>query len=268
MEKTMKKALLLALLVLLAAVSMLVVAERAAAPENHSKTIASLDEKTNTVLRLSASATLASVGISAIPDDTATPIAEKLTDFTEYFLLILCVLYAEKYLLTVIGTGVFKVLIPLACALFGVSLFCAPQKLRGLGTKLAVLGLALYLVIPASIRVSDLIYDAYRYSIDNTITEAQTLSGETDQLAEAQGDKTLIEGILSRLSETASTLKSKAANTLTRFVETLAVLIVTTCLIPLLVLAFFLWVVKQLLGIDLAPVLTRAGLSAHQKARK
>jgi hypothetical protein len=39
----------------------------------------------------------------------------------------------EKYLLTVIGTGVFKVLIPLACALFGVSLFCAPQKLRAWG---------------------------------------------------------------------------------------------------------------------------------------
>ena len=133
MENTLRRVLAAALLVLLAVTSFLFVAERAAAPETHAGTVASIDEKVDTVMKLTATATLASVGISAIPDDTATPIAEKLTDFTEYFLLILCVLYVEKYLLRVIGIGAFKVLIPLACALFGVSLFWRSARLRALG---------------------------------------------------------------------------------------------------------------------------------------
>ena len=266
MENTLKRILAAALLVLLAVTSFLFIAERAAAPETHAKTVASIDEKVETVMKLTATATLASVGISAIPDDTATPIAEKLTDFTEYFLLILCVLYAEKYLLSVVGLGAFKVLIPLACMLLVVSLFWAPRRLRSLAAKLAALGLALYLVIPMSITVSDLIYGAYRDHIDNTVASAQELTEETNQLSGAQGDQNLIQSILARLSETAASLKNKAANTLSRFVETLAVLIVTSCIIPLLVLAFFLWLIKQLLGVDFTPMLPRSPLGQRRRA--
>ena len=255
MENTLIRILAAALLALLAAVSVLVVAEKAAAPETHAKTVASIDEKVETVMKLTATATLASAGISAIPGDTATPIAEKLADFTEYFLLVLTVLYAEKYLLAMTGAGAFKVLIPLSCAIFGVSLFWGGKRLRTLGAKLALLALALYLVIPASISVSDLIYDSYQDTIDTTVTAAQELTDETSQLSGADGDQGLISGILARLSETASTLTRKAADTLSRFVETLAVLIVTSSLIPLLVLLFFLWVIRQLLGVDLTPML-------------
>ena len=40
-------------------------------------------------------------------------------------------------------------------------------------------------------------------------------------------------------------------NVLTRFVEATAVMIVTTCLIPVLVILFFVWVVKTLFGIPI-----------------
>ena len=92
MDQTMKKVLIAVLLVLIAVVSMLLVADWAMDPAAHSEIIASIDDKTATVLRLTATSTLASAGISAIPGDAATPIAEKLADFSEYFLLILCVL--------------------------------------------------------------------------------------------------------------------------------------------------------------------------------
>ena len=94
MEKTLTKTLAVVVLILLALVSGLFIADRAADPASHQEVMASIDQKTNTVLKLTAASTAASVGISAIPDDMATPIAEKLADFTEYFLLILCVLYA------------------------------------------------------------------------------------------------------------------------------------------------------------------------------
>ncbi len=123
MEQNLKKALIAALLVLLAVVSFLFIADKASSVETHAGTLSALEDRTETVLKLSAASALASAGISAISGDTATPIAEKLSDFTEYFLLILCVLYTEKYLVTILGTAAFKILIPLGLVLFGASLF-------------------------------------------------------------------------------------------------------------------------------------------------
>lgn len=257
MEKTLQKLLISALLLLLAVVSFLFLAERAGSPAAHEATLSVIDEKTEDVLKLTASASLASFGVSAIPGDTATPIAGKLADFSEYFLLILCVLYSEKYLLTIIGAGVFKVLIPCACLLGIVSLWRAPQLLRRLAVRLTAVGLALYLLIPVSFRVSDLVYEAYRTLIDGTIRAAETLSDETAPLADAAEDKGVVQAILERLRETTASLTDKAVDTVNRFVETLAVMIVTSCVIPLLVLLFFLWVIRQLTGVDLSAMLPR-----------
>ena len=252
MENTLKKVLIAALLLMAGVVSFFFLADIASTPETHTGTIASIDEKTDTVLKLTATSTLASAAVSAIPGDTATPIANKLADFTEYFLLILCVLYSEKYLLTIIGAGAFKILIPLACLLMIAGMFWNPRVLKRLAVKFAIIGLAFYLVIPMSIRVSDMIYNAYRESIDTTISSAEALSDQTAALADAAEDKNVINSILSRISETADSLTDKAANILNRFVETLAVMIVTSCIIPILVLIFFLWLIKLLTGIDLS----------------
>ena len=189
--------------------------------------------------------------MSAIPGDTATPIAGKLADFSEYFLLILCVLYSEKYLIGIIGAGTFKILIPIACALGIVSLFWNPRLMRRLAVKLAAVGLAIYLIIPISFKVSDLIYGAYRSSIDSTISAAEQLTDETAPLADAD-DRSMVDRILDRISETTASLTDKAVDAVNRFVETLAVMIVTSCVIPLLVLLFFFWVIKQLTGVDLS----------------
>jgi hypothetical protein len=254
-EATLKKLLFSALLLLLAVFSFLFLADRAAAPATHAATVGVIDEKTEDVLKLTASASLASFGVSAIPGDTATPLAAKLADFAEYFLLILCVLYSEKYLLGIIGAGFFKVLIPCACGLVILSLWRGEPRLRRLALKLGAVGLALYLLIPVSFKVSDMIYGAYRDTIDTTISAAETLSDETAPLADAAGDKGLVASILDRISETATSLTDKAVDAVNRFVETLAVMIVTSCVIPLLVLLFFLWVIKQLTGVDLGAAL-------------
>ena len=83
MEAKLKKAIIVAALLLVAVISFLPIANAAASPANHTKTIASIDDKILTVLKLTAASTLASAGVSAIPGDTATPIAEKLADFSE-----------------------------------------------------------------------------------------------------------------------------------------------------------------------------------------
>ena len=252
MENNLTRVLIALALVLVALVSILFIAPWASSAETHTAGIESINGKVETVLKLTATSTLASAGISAIPGDTATPIAEKLADFTEYFLLILCVLYSEKYLLTIIGAGVFRYLVPAVCAVAIASLFCRKEKLRALALKLAVFSLAFYFIIPASIRVSDVIYDSYEASIAATISQAEELTDETADLAGTK-DEGIIESILRSLSETRESLTNKAAGTLNRFVETLAVMIVTSCVIPILVLLFFLWAIKQITGIEISP---------------
>ncbi len=258
-EDKVKKLLLCALLALLAVLSILFIADKAADAATHAETLGSIDGKAETVLKLSAASALASAGITAIPGDTATPIAEKLADFTEYFMLILCVLYTEKYLVTIIGAAAFRFLIPIACLLAGISLYWNPKLLRSLSIKIAAVALALYIVIPLSLQISDMIYAAYESSVQNTVAQAEELTEKTSSLAEAEEDKGLVASVLERIRETAGTLTDKAADTLNRFVETLAVMIVTSCVIPLLVLLFFLWVIKQLTGVDLAGRFRRRG---------
>lgn len=265
LDMDLRKVLVCVLLILAAVISFFPVAKLASSVDAHDRTIASIDDKVETVLKLTATSTLASAGVSAIPGDTATPIAEKLADFTEYFLFILCVLYAEKYLLTIIGAATFKVLIPVACILLAAAVYYHPEMLKKLAIKFILAGLALFIMIPLSVRVSDMVYATYREPINETISAAETLTEQTAELSEADQDEGLIQSILAKLSETATTLSDKAAKVLNNFVESLAVMIVTACIIPILVLLFFIWLIKALTGIEInIPESIRPGRRRHK----
>lgn len=250
MELKMKKKLIAALaLVLIAVLCFTFVADKAASPKTYDKTIASIDAKVDMVLKLTATSALASAGISAIPGDTATPIADKLAEFTEYFLVVLCVLYSERFLLTIVGAAAFRVLIPIACLLLIAALFAKGDLAKRVGTKFLLCALILYLAVPMSIKVSDMIYSGCEETINATITQAESLTDETDEFAQAGEDASLIASVWEKISETADSLGTKAANILNRFVDTLAVFIVTSCIIPVLTLVFFLWIIKVFTGI-------------------
>lgn len=270
MKMDLKKVLIAVMLLFAAVLSFFPVADKMTTPETYGKITASIDEKTETVLKLTAASTLASAGISAIPGDTATPIAEKLADFTEYFLLILSVLYAEKYLLTVIGAAAFRVLLPLSCGLAMVGQFWKTKVLGRLAVKFAIFALILTVMVPMSIGVSDMIYDSYRNSLDQTITEAEDFSEDTAPLSEAGENKGLLASALERLSESVSGLSDRAAKLLNRFVQSLAILIVTSCVMPVLSLIFFLWIIKTLTGWELPASLPhrKRGVTAAAEEKK
>ena len=263
MNNTAAKVAICIALIAIALVSFFPIAQRYTSPDRYTDYVVSIDDKTETVLKLMAVSTVTSAGITAIPGDTATPIAEKLADFSEYFLLILCMLYAEKYLLTIIPYGVFKGLVPLVCALFCVGLFWNGQTLRRQGFKLLLIAVALLLVIPLSVRTSDMIYSTYQDSIDSTIASAEALTEETEELAAAE-DTNMLDRILNRINETTEGMVDKASTVPNRFVETLA-MIVTSCLIPILVLLCFLWIVKQLTGVDFQNFTPGGGGKGHDR---
>lgn len=267
MDKKYRKILLVALPLALALLSFFVVARYASSPEFHQKTIQSLDDKKTTVMELTAASTAASAAISLIPGDGGTPIAEKLADLSSYFLVVICAIYLEKYLVTITGYAAFSILIPLACVLFSAYFLWKRDGFRILAEKLLLFGIAVYLVIPASVKVADMIDATYQSSIESTIDSAKqatdeieadteentngTVSSDGSKSTESTSKKGLLSGIVSKVEETVTGATKNIETVLNRFIEALAVMLVTSCLIPILVLVFFVWLVKMLLGVDL-----------------
>ena len=259
--------------ILIAALSFFFLAGILSSPETYSGIIRSIDDKVETVLKLTASSTAASAGITAIPGDAGTPIAEKLADFSEYGILILCVLYAEKYLLSILGSGVFKFIIPIACILYPLGFFRDLEGILGffrdlegikpILKKIAIVSLALYFVIPLSVHISDRIYETYQASIDNTISAAEDLAEDANLAGSSEEEQNAIQRIWGYLSESASSFADRGAEILNRFIESLAVMIVTSCVIPILVLLFSLWIINQVFGFSIPAPSRRPRLRPH-----
>lgn len=235
---------------LLAAVSIFLLTGYAASPELHAGTIASLDEKKTTVMELTAASTAAAAVVSALPDDTGTPIAEQLADLSGYFLIVLSAIYLEKYLTTLSGYAAFTVLIPLACLIFSANVFFRDNGLRNLWKKLLIVALAVLLIIPASTKVSDIIEDTYGESINATIDTAMQTS-ETLKAGEEEAEESGLRSIITTVKDGVNDAIAQAKTLLNRFIEALAVMIVTSCIIPILVLLFMIWLVKFLAGVNI-----------------
>lgn len=249
MNQNSKKILSIVLPVIIAVFSIFVLAKPASSPTTYAKTIASLDEKKTTVMELTAASTAVSAAITLIPGDTATPIAEKLADLSTYFLVVLCAIYLEKYMLTLAGFAVCKVMVPAVCILFIVNVFRKSEACKRLMKKIGVLSLALIFLVPVSVKVSDFIQNTYEESINETISSAKEMSNELED----EEDKSLWD----RITDGATSAVKKVEQSLNQFVEALAVLIVTSCIIPILILVFFVWLMKMLLGMDTSPKMVK-----------
>ena len=274
MENEKQKKILFALIpIVIALLSFFVIARFTSSTEFNAKTIQSLDDKKTTVMELAAASTAASAAITLIPGDVGTPIANKLADLSSYFLIVLCAIYLEKYLVTITGYAAFKILVPIACVFFSGYLLWMKEILRVVAQKFLLFGLAVYLVIPASVKVADMIETTYASSIESTIEtakqttdEIESETGESGQVDDkssnekSQSDSDsdskenaggFFSGLFNKVQEGVSTATANVENVLNNFIEALAILLVTSCLIPILVLIFFVWLVKMLLGLNI-----------------
>ena len=249
-EVLQKKTLFVVIPLLIALLSVFVLSGPASSPDLHGSTLAALEEKQTTVLELSAASAAASAAITLIPGDVATPIADKLADLSSHFLLVLCAVFLEKYLLTITGTVTFSFLIPVSCLLY---VLYDWKSLRLLAARLTAFGLLIFLVIPASVYVSDLIEDSYQASIEATIETARDAAAELESESETagEGEKGFFSGLISTVTDGVSGITDKVGEMVNRFMEALAVMLVTCCAIPVLVLLSFLWFAKILLSVEL-----------------
>ena len=283
MENEKQKKILFALIpIVIALLSFFVIARFTSSTEFNAKTIQSLDDKKTTVMELAAASTAASAAITLIPGDVGTPIANKLADLSSYFLIVLCAIYLEKYLVTITGYAAFKIFIPVACVLFAVNMAAQNRSVDKLARRLLIFGICIFLVVPTSVKVSDLIETTYQSQIDATLEDAkstremlenssdsgqeqneQTQESEMEQTSGVTGLWDKAKDALSSAKDSVTTavgnvtisseeLVQKVQDSLNHFVEAVAVMLITSCVIPILVLLVFFWLIKVLLDVDIS----------------
>ena len=208
--------------------------------------IAYLDNKKLTVTGLVATVSAASTAIAAVPGDATTPIATQLASTTSWLLMVTVVIIAEKYLLTILIHLSLTWLFPIALGIFIACVWIDSAFWRKLAIKLCIFAAAIALVVPASVGASRLIESTYQDSIKESMNAISENSDSTDKTEEKKDFWSTITSTVETLStEALETLKTQVSN----FIDAVAVLVVTSCIIPILVLIAFSWIIKLLFGI-------------------
>lgn len=274
-------------LVVLALLSGFVARPHFADTKTWDSTIEVIDQKKGNVLALTTSCVGLSAGITALPGDTGTPVAEQLAQLSGNLGIVLAVLYLEKYLLTILWSVGLGILIPFALVLFAISLgihgrWSTSTVIRRVATRVLVVAIIGMVLVPASVWVSQKVDETYQVSIEQAEQKATEASKTSSTKSEKKSETTENKNVLEQLTDGASSLITSVTSgakqmtdeivqQVTDLIEGVIVMIVTSCVIPLLVLAAFLWLGHVLLGIDIsgpANYLTGRFLSAPSKHAK
>lgn len=275
-------------LVVLALLSGFVARPHFADTKTWDSTIEVIDQKKGNVLALTTSCVALSAGITALPGDTGTPVAEQLAQLSGNLGIVLAVLYLEKYLLTILWSVGLGILIPFALVLFAISLgihgrWSTSTVIRRVATRVLVVAIIGMVLVPASVWVSQKVDETYRVSIEQAQQKAADAadsdsSKTSKKKTESAESKSVLEqladgasGLVTSVTSGAKQMTDEIVQQVTDLIEGVIVMIVTSCVIPLLVLAAFLWLGHTLLGIDIsgpANYLTGRFLSAPSKHAK
>ncbi len=220
------------------------------------ESLESVDKSNLTVMGFTGATTSASVAISALPEDFGTPLANVLAGMDKYFIFILAVLFIERVILTT-GIGLaFKIIIPIAGFIYILACVTNKRRLINLVYKFAVLGLAIAMVVPASTHMTEAVGAEYLTYVDQTIEETNIGAGKINEVMEE--NDTTEETIFDKLSNAFKTaiqsvndLVDYFRNVIKKCMNAIAILLVTTFIVPLLTALFFRWLLSELFSIVL-----------------
>ena len=257
-SKWTKKIMGIVLLLLVALLSFNKISVVTSSPETYASMIESLDEKRNTVTGLIATSTATSAAITVLPDDVGTPIAEKIADLSTYFLIVLGAIFLEKILLTVGGYVTFKCIVPILCFVAISAILIRKKTWRtfcyNLIVRMLLFGFVLCIVTPASIQISTVVENLHAISINESVEKVQESAesmDESDSDNESQKKEGFVSGLVSKVTDLAEGITSGVTQTLdavqnylNNLIETFAIFMVTTCIIPIVVLIILILAVK------------------------
>ena len=250
-QEITKKLIAVALLVVFLVLSATVFDSAASDPARYEKTLASLEEKEVTVLEMTGASAAISTAIAAVPGDATTPVAEELADLASCFVLILTVIVVEKFLVAMIGHVAFAYLIPAACALAAVGVVFEASVLKRWAVKLGIFGLVMCLVIPFSMSAADLIEETVGADAgyEQTIEQAQQISEEINENTDEEGN--FITKAWDKITGGISGLADRGEEMFVNILESIALMLATSCVIPIAVLLIAFWALKMLFGVQI-----------------
>lgn len=213
----------------------------------------SVEKKTETVLVLVKSSSSASTIITMIPNDVGMPIAEQLAQLSKYYIFVLSTLYLEKSLLPVLAwvspcLGILAVLL----LIFGKS--PANRKWsRRIACSFLALSIVLPAMIPAGIFISDQVEALYSNPIAATVEEVTGIEKELEALGAEEGsekEKTGVWNAVTRAFKKVvndfSDMKEWAKAVLNNYIKSLAIILVTHCVIPIVTVLFLFILSKRI----------------------
>ena len=170
-------------------------------------------------------------------------------------------IFIEKYLLTISGYIAFNFLIPIACIFAILYVLLKNQKAGAIAGKLCAFSMVLLLVVPMSVQLSELIDQTYQISLEQNIEDTEELIEDSTEFSEenVQEGSNWLENIgniisdnLSSLTSGISDLVNKGETLLSDILETIAVMIITACFIPILVFLILFWATKLIIGVEIS----------------
>lgn len=251
-------------------------------PETYTSTNAVLDEQKSVTMGLVATTTSASIAISAIPGDVGSSISNQLADLSGKLAVILAIIYFEKFMMTTMGmVGMIVMAIGVGFISFRYLKRRDWQQRPGLmqfGIKIMVVGLCIATLVPVSTGISSMINNEYQVYQQAETTQqtgtdaneqAQAESSEqqdesSDSSSDTQSSGNILDALgsvfssgaeavangVSAVTTGASDAVNALGNTLNSLIDTVAVMIVTSCLVPIVVLLFYFWIIKIVTGFD------------------
>ena len=218
-------------------------------------TIKHLEDSQNTIMKFSGTTIATSLSLSALPNDFASPLASTVSDLNTYFIFIFAVLFVEK-LLVIEGIKISLVyIIPAACILGIIAILFEKDGFKKFAKKLLILGISVVMVIPISTHFTEKVCADYLTYVDETIEEADAGANKINELmTEDTEDATFFDKLSSAFKTAINDVNDLLAyfkNVVKKCVNSVAVMILTTFVLPMLVMLLFRWLLTELFALHL-----------------
>ena len=250
--KSTKKILRFLVPLFIAIFSVCVCANKYSELEIVQDSLESIEENNDRVLELTAATLGLSAAITILPDDICSSIANAITDLDKYFVFILIALFVEKLIVLNGSKLAFMILIPAACVLYFIGNIAKKKVIKKFASSILILGLALVVVIPGSNFVVDTWGKSYMATVDDTIQTTKTVGNQQNGQQQST-EKNLIKKMSNAVKQSIDSVGDIAENfkaVVQKCFTSIAIMVVFSCVIPLLVFVFFIWLIKQLFNMN------------------
>ncbi len=220
------------------------------------QTVDFIEESQNTLMTFSGTTTATSLAISALPDDFASPLAGTISDLNTYFIFMFAVLFVEK-LIVMEGTKIsLAYIIPAACILYIIGILSTKSIFKKFSIKLFILGCSLVMVIPISTHFTEVVCADYLVYVEETITETNDGANKINEIITSDEEDASLFDKLSDAFKTSiqgiSDLLAYFENVLKKCINSVSIMLVTTFILPLLILMLFKWLLKELFSLHIS----------------